>query len=166
MGARVLLPWSLKDHPRPSSILSRYICCFGWQGQDICSTLVNFRGRHVVLLSVVSSMWIAIKTHVNIIIVPAVEARPVVKMLVLHSVLIRPQACNVLSSSHVWSHNGGRSSRVSHTSSWMVWTCCWRRPSTGLRPPPQLTSDWVTNLIKIINAGCLTLDLFKGYTST
>jgi hypothetical protein len=24
----------------------------------------------------------------------------------------------------------------------MVRTCCWRSPSAGLRPPPQLTSDW------------------------
>ncbi len=139
MGAHVLFPRSLKDHPCSSSILSRYICCLSWKGQDIFSMLVNFRGR---LLSVVSSTWFAIKTHINIIIIPAVLARLVVKMLVRHSVLIRPRACNVLSLSHVWSQkNVSKSSRVSHTSSWMVWTCCWRSPSTGLRPPLQLTSN-------------------------
>jgi hypothetical protein len=93
IGARVLFPWSLKDHPCPSSILSRYI--LSWQGQDIFSMLVNFRGRHVVLLSIVSSTWFAIKTHVNVIIVPAIEARPVAKMLVCHSVLIRPSSTYV-----------------------------------------------------------------------
>ncbi len=49
-------------------------------------------GSHIVLLSDVSSTWFAIKIHINIIIVPAVEARPVIKMLVRHSVLICPRA--------------------------------------------------------------------------
>ncbi len=46
-------------------------------------------------LSVVYSTWFAIKTHVNVIIVPAVEACTVAEMLVRHSVLIRPSSTYV-----------------------------------------------------------------------
>ncbi len=51
-GPRVI-PVVLKGPLMSFSILSR--CILSWQGQDILSTLVNFRGRHVFLLSVISS---------------------------------------------------------------------------------------------------------------
>jgi hypothetical protein len=92
MGARVLYLWSLKDHSCPSSLLSQctYLARVGHllhagerPGSPRCP------------LSFVYSTWSAIKTHVNVKIVPAVEVCIVAEMLVRHSILIRPSSTYV-----------------------------------------------------------------------
>ncbi len=103
-------------------------------------------------LSIVYSTWSAIKTHVNVIIVPADEVCTVAEMLVRHSILIRPSStyvrvtCCLRPTYEV--PMAKKSSRVSHTNSQMVRTCCLRSPSAGLRLPPQLTSNCLGGLVK------------------
>jgi hypothetical protein len=95
MGASMLFQRSLKDLPCPSYILSGHICCSSWKVLAISFTLVDFRGRHVVLLSVVSSTRSASRTHINTVIVLPVEDRPEVAVFVRHSVLICPRHVGV-----------------------------------------------------------------------
>jgi hypothetical protein len=109
-------------------------------------------------VSVVYSMWFAIKTHVNVITVPAVEACTVAEMLVCRSILIRPSStcmrvtCCLRPTYEV--PMAKKSSWVSHTSSQMVRTCCLRSPSASLRPPPQLTSNCFSRLFKCFHEHC------------
>ncbi len=95
----------------------------------------------------------AIRTHVKVVVVPAVDNHSISKKLVRHHVLIRPSStymsvtCCLRPTYEVLMAK--KSSRVSHTSSRMVRTWCLRSPSAGLRPPPQLTSNcaqkWLEN---------------------
>ncbi len=69
----MLLPRSLKGLVSPSSILSHYRCCLCWKGADISSTLVNFRGCHIVL----NHLLLHVICHIGPrSAYPAVEARP------------------------------------------------------------------------------------------
>jgi hypothetical protein len=148
MGARVLSPWALKDHPCPSFYLGD-ICCSGWKEPDIFSTLVNFWVATLSLVCHLLHVIIKIHVHVNTVSSLLLRFVPWLSSSVMLYWFFHVRACNMLSLSHVWSPNGGKSSRVSHTSCRMVWTCCWCSPSTSLRPPPQLTSDWISELLEL-----------------
>jgi hypothetical protein len=45
--------------------MSRHICCLSWPKVGLLLHAGELPGSHVVLLSVISSMWIAIKTQVR-----------------------------------------------------------------------------------------------------
>jgi hypothetical protein len=91
MGARVLYLWPLKDHSCPSSIFAP-----SWQGWVGHLLHAGERpGSPRCPLSFVYSTWSAIKTHVHVKIVPAVEVYTVAEMLVRHSILIRPSSTYV-----------------------------------------------------------------------
>jgi hypothetical protein len=157
MRAHMLFSRSLRDLPCPSFILSRYICCLSWKGSEISSMLVNLWGRHVVLLSVISSTW---QIHVNVLITDGpccwsssrnCNARPsYYNDSSTYALSARPSDCPIhvyddrLRPCHVV-NMAVKNPLVSHTSSRMVWTCSWCSPSTGLCPPPQLTSNCTGN---------------------
>jgi hypothetical protein len=152
-GACVLSPWALKDHPCPSFI-SRWHLLLRLKRAWHLLHAGELLGSPRYLLSVASSTWFVIKIHVHVNTVSSLLLRliPWLSSSVMLYWFVHVRACNVLSLSHVWSPNGGKSSRVSHMSGRMVWTCCWRSPSTGLRPPPQLTSHWLLAGIKDFNS--------------
>jgi hypothetical protein len=124
----------------------------GWQS----STLVNFLGR-MLSSTIFSSMWFAMKTDVLLVLLLKLVPKPwspKMAILVHHFILFIHVLCarhwsrlitiwgSSLRSCHVVKMVK-KSSRVSHTSSRMVRTCCWHSPSAGLHLPPQLTSNCI-----------------------
>ncbi len=152
-GAHVLFPRSLKGLASPSTILSHYCCCLVGKGLTVLHAGKLLGSPRCPLpfppprelswrsTSYSSCCWSSSRSP---------EVSPKMATLVLHFILFRSRImCSSLVSSqyrclrpcHVVKM-AKKSSRVSHTSSQMVRTCCWCSPSAGLRPPPQLTSNW------------------------
>jgi hypothetical protein len=149
-GAHVLIPEALKGPPTFFLQCLNSFVCLSWPKVRLVLHASDFRGRHVFLLSVISSTWIAIETHETL-----VNAIAVFEVEKFHSFYARPSFCADLSTyvqhatvyrlrlvQRVVQKMAQNSSTVSHTGSRMVQTCCLPSPSAGLRPPPQLMSNW------------------------
>ncbi len=92
---------------------------------------------HVVLLSVISSTWIAIKNHVHALLVQDVRKSDDFDVRLSFwadsSTYVQRATVKCLRLVLRESKMAKKSSRVSHTSSRMVRACCLRSPPAGLR---------------------------------